>query len=292
MSFGYAVPSFRFQPNVIGWSHIAQSESIPSIVAVVTLPDYQFVWVPRETSFLKGDNPNISWLLTRADGLLDPLPVQATITIFRPDGGQDSIAIGNIYGNSAVPVAAVTVGSVYQFNLVGTYILVLSLTLNTGVGPTQTRQVMQQIQVATIPVLNATYVPGTLMGLTRFYAGDTTVTSAIFSDAEILAALSANLQVAELAAAALLRAAASNASYVAAITNKGTFGNDESKIPQALEAAADKWQSIAPIAPVVIAAGSTTQSAPLPVFTNDDLSSPNAAPPATDSSQGGTTWLW
>ena len=145
---------------------------------------------------------------------------------------------------------------------------------------------------ANAPVVNLPYNPGTLLGLTAFYAGDTNRANAIFQDAELLACLADQNQNAALAAAAAMRSAAGNAAYVAAITNKGTFGNDESKISAALLAAAAQLVRYAADPPSVVALGSTTQSAPLPVFTTDDTSSPVATGSAIDSTQGGTTDLW
>lgn len=115
--------------------------------------------------------------------------------------------------------------------------------------------------VAAAEMVAATYNPATSLGQVRFFAADTNIASAIWSDAELnqLLLLQPNPM---LAAALALIAGAADASKLAIISKNDSTSTDMSKLSAAMLASAAALEDRAGFGIVVVS--------PKPVFVNDD----------------------
>lgn len=104
----------------------------------------------------------------------------------------------------------------------------------------------------TPPTVGATYPIGTPLGDVRFYAGDTNIYQAMFSDSELLECLANASQVSTLAASFALEAAASDASKLSFLVKIGEYTKDATKLAAELHSRADRLRKISIVSPVVV----------------------------------------
>lgn len=135
--------NFSFTGTTTGTAAATYSGTFTVIAAVVAiaLPDYSAVYAGPSTTVPMGGSLPVTWLFTRSDGGLVPIPTSASISIARPDGGTDTITGTSVYCSSAAAAASLTIGGSYAFLLAGVYLVTLTVTFNTGTGPVQTVEV-------------------------------------------------------------------------------------------------------------------------------------------------------
>ena len=111
------------------------------------------------------------------------------------------------------------------------------------------------ITIAAPVEVTATYVDAQLatspLFQTRLHAGDTEVSSAIWSDAELNYFLSISGSVVQLAAAQALESLALDRAKLANAVHIGAFGNGEAEAYKAIAERAKRLRSIAPAVPIV-----------------------------------------
>jgi hypothetical protein len=98
----------------------------------------------------------------------------------------------------------------------------------------------------------ATYDGGaTPLGLTRLYAGDSDINSAVFSDSELSNLLLQAGNVPTLAASLALEAAASDNGKLAYLVHIGEYQKDATKLAAELRAQAQELRNISAVSPIV-----------------------------------------
>jgi hypothetical protein len=195
---------------------------------VAILNDYIISWEPKQTNYVAGETPAIQWQITRQDNGLVPVPTAGTVTLTYPDGTQQSTSAP--YISSSTAAASINIGTnAFTLSQTGTYRAQIGGITFTG-SDVQARSEIQMLQV------NLPYDPTTLLGMTRFYAADTTLLDPDFTDNELqmLLASAEGAYHPRLAAACGLEAIASDNARLAVVTKKGTRGNDESAVYKAL----------------------------------------------------------
>jgi hypothetical protein len=126
---------------------------------------------------------------------------------------------------------------------------------NEADGIDQTFAVDLKITVLAPVEVTATYVEAQLatspLYQTRLHAGDTDVSSAIWSDAELTYLLTISGGVAQLAAAQALETLALDRAKLANAVRIGAFGNGEAEAYKAIAERAKRLRTVAPVLPVV-----------------------------------------
>lgn len=266
--------------------------TVTSVLPVQVIPDYIVAWEPEQLNYVAGETPLLQFAITRQDLQYVPPPIAGTLTLTAPNGTLQTSSTPFI--SSGIPAPQINIGvNTFAFSstLTGTYLVEVSGITFAGTD-VQIRSDLQQLQV------NLAYDPTTPLGETRLWILDTDLQQPFFSDPEINVFLKDASQNTILAAVYALQVLATDQARLLQAITIGAYKSQNAVGTQSSIASRVDWllDHAVAIAPVVIAMGSTTQSAPLPVFTTDDLSSPDATQPlpnpATDSSQGGTTTLW